>query len=80
MAAAEDADLEAELLADSKTSSGCSVCVWLEGREDADKWDRAFLNPQITKAAILRGMARRGFRGKATPVATHANEKHRVQA
>jgi hypothetical protein len=77
---AEDTDLEAELLADSKPSSGCSVCMWLDTRSDAELWDAAFANPQITKAAILRGMARRGFRGKATPVATHANEKHRVQA
>ena len=32
---AEDTDLEAELLADSKTSSGCSVCMWIETRDDA---------------------------------------------
>lgn len=80
MAAAEDADLEAELLADSKPASGCSVCLWIETRDDAAHWDKAFANPQITKAAILRGMTRRGFRGKATPVATHHNEKHRVAA
>ena len=74
----EDIDLEAELLADSKTSHGCSVCMWLEGRDDAELWDRAFANPQITKAAIERGMAKRGFRGKASPVASHHREKHRV--
>ena len=77
---AEDVDLEAELLADSKPASGCSVCAWLSGRDDADMWDRAFANPQITKAALQRGMARRGFRGKASPVATHRNENHRVAA
>lgn len=75
---AEDTDLEAELLADSKTSSGCSVCMWLDGRDDAALWDKAFSNQQITKAAILRGMAKRGFQGKATPVASHHREKHRV--
>jgi hypothetical protein len=75
---AEDVgNLEAELLADSKTSSGCSVCMWLELRDDADLWDKAFANPQITKAAIQRGMMKRGFTGKATPVASHAKEKHR---
>ena len=76
---AEDGtDLEAELLADSKTSSGCSVCMWIESRDDAALWDKAFTNPQITKAALLRGMTKRGFRGKATPVASHHREQHRV--
>jgi hypothetical protein len=75
---AEDTDLEAELLADSKTSSGCSVCMWLDGRDDAALWDKAFSNPQITKAAIQRAMAKRGFMGKASPIAGHAKEKHRV--
>ena len=77
---AEDVDLEAELLADSKPASGCSVCTWLAGREDAARWDKAFMNPQITKAAIMRGMHKRGFRGKASPVSTHRDENHRVGA
>jgi hypothetical protein len=75
---AEDADLEAELLADSKPATGCSVCAWISARPDAELWDRAFANPEITKAAILRGMAKRGFRGKATPVGTHDRDNHRV--
>ena len=75
---AEDIDLETELLADSKPSSGCSVCQWIHGRDDAEMWDRAFANPQITKAAIQRGMAKRGYRGKASPIANHAREDHRV--
>ena len=78
MPAEDGTDLEAELLADSRTSLGCSVCLWLEGRDDAAKWDKAFANPQITKAALERGMARRGFRGKASPVGTHHREKHRA--
>ena len=78
MPAEDGTDLEAELLADSKPASGCSVCTWLDSREDAGMWDRAFANPQITKAAIWRGMSKRGFRGKASPVAAHHREKHRV--
>ena len=76
--AEDETDLEAELLADSKTSSGCSVCMWLDNRDDAALWDKAFANPQITKAAIERGMVKRGFGGKASPIASHAREKHRV--
>lgn len=75
---AEDiGDLEAELLGDSRNSSGCSVCKWLAERDDAEVWDKAFRNPLITKAAIVRGMQRRGATFKATPVAIHEREKHR---
>jgi len=78
MAAEEATDLEAELLADSRITTGCAVCSWIADRDDSMKWDRAFQNPRITKAAILRGMARRGFTAKATSVGNHHREKHRV--
>jgi len=71
-------DLETELLNDSKPSKGCMVCTWLDGRDDAGQWDRAFSNPAITGAALQRGMNSRGFRGKMNPVTTHRREQHRV--
>ena len=78
MPAEDGTDLEAELIADSKNASGCSVCMWLDSRDDAALWDKAFANPAITKAAITRGMRKRGFTGKASPISSHRDGRHRV--
>ena len=79
----EDTDLLAELRADSRpTSPGCKVCAWLEGRDDAAKWDEAFAAPreEITAVAISRKMTSLGYRYKGHTVETHRNESHRVSA
>ena len=72
-------DLEAALLAASQPPRGrCKVCDWLEGRDDADQWDRAFRNPNIQGAQITRFMRDRGYGYKNDTVLTHRREQHRV--
>ena len=80
MPAEEGTDLEAEILAATRFSS-CSVCDWLDGRDDAANWDR-FLAGPVSKyghTAIHAAMRKRDYRAlSCKPIENHRREKHRV--
>lgn len=80
MAAEDAAALEAEILADTRFSS-CSVCDWIDGREDAEHWDRFMAGPvkRYGHKALLTSMRKREYRAVSSkPIENHRREKHRA--
>lgn len=80
---AEDiGDFEAEIMAaTSARSTSCTVCDWLEERDDAERWDRILAGPvkRYGHKAIMASMRTRGFRPVTSkPIENHRREKHRV--
>jgi hypothetical protein len=80
---AEDiGDFEAEIRAATAVrSSSCTVCDWLDGREDAERWDRIMAGPKNVYGhqAILVSMKARGYTAQsAKPIESHRNRQHRV--
>lgn len=77
----DPANLIAELEADSRRTGYCSVCTWIEGREDADVWDTVCAIPvrRIGHTAIYRRISKLGYESNSTkPVEQHRNGRHRV--
>jgi hypothetical protein len=80
---AEDiGDLEAEIVAMTGFRSiSCSVCEWIEEREDAEHWDRILAGPvkRYGHTAIHTAMKKRQYGARsAKPIENHRREKHRV--
>jgi hypothetical protein len=84
--AAEDAeliDLEAEVAADTRPTGGCSVCDWVDGRIDAEVWDRmmAASTKKYGHQALLSAMKRRGYTLiSPKPIENHRKQGHRGPA
>jgi hypothetical protein len=80
---AEDiGDFEAEIRAATGVrTSVCSVCEWLESRDDAARWDRIFAGPVkiYGHKAIWKAMRDRGFLpASSKPIESHRQRQHRV--
>lgn len=80
---AEDiGDFEAEIMAATTArSTFCTVCDWLEGREDADRWDRIMAGPRklYGHKAIWTSMRARGYTAATSkPIESHRQRQHRV--
>ena len=81
--AAEDAKpspLLDEITADSRRKGSCSVCQWLETRDDADEWDAVIALPwqQANNRAVWRAMVKRGFDAGDKTIEYHRKRGHRV--
>jgi len=71
-------DLLDELRADSRAApKGCSVCAWLDEQSNPEVWDSAFRDPQISTAAIHRGMKKRGYLFSEGRLGVHKRAGHR---
>lgn len=72
--------LMAEIRADSQRKGSCSVCEWIEDRDDADEWDAVMALPwqDANSKAIWRAMAKRGYGRGDKPVDEHRRKGHRV--
>jgi hypothetical protein len=81
---AEDiGDFEAEIRAATaaRVPSYCTVCHWLEAREDAARWDRILAGPVQVYGhkAIWASMKTRGFVSESSkPIESHRQKQHRV--
>lgn len=80
---AEDiGDFEAEIMAATVArSSSCTVCDWLEERDDAERWDRILAGPvkRYGHQAILAAMRAREYGAVSSkPIENHRREQHRV--
>jgi hypothetical protein len=77
---AEDVSLLDEVREASRRVGTCSVCEWLEGRDDAAEWDQVMALPwqEANSRAIHRAMVRRGFGKGDKTVADHRTKGHRV--
>lgn len=80
---AEDiGNLEAEIVAATGfRSSTCSVCEWVEGRDDADEWDRILAGPvsRYGHRAIYAAMRARQYGARSSkPIEQHRREHHRA--
>jgi hypothetical protein len=74
---AEDT-LLAELRAESNVQiHGCSTCLWIAEQDNADTWDAAFRDPEITTTAIYKRMVKLGYKQSIAPAKTHRQSKHR---
>lgn len=82
--AAEDAkpSLVDEIVQDSRRKGTCSVCDWLDTRDDSAEWDAVIALPwqQANSKAIYRAMAKRGFQRGEKTVEDHRKKGHRVPA
>ncbi len=69
-----------EIISDSKRKAACSVCQWLETRDDAGEWDRVMALPwqQANSRAIWRAMTKRGFDAGDKTIEYHRKRTHRV--
>jgi hypothetical protein len=78
----ETANLLDEIVSDSKRKGNCSVCHWLEDRDDAAEWDSvmALTWQQANSRAIHRAMVKRGFEAGDKTVEYHRKRSHRVSA
>ena len=75
-------DFEAEIrAATSAKATSCTVCDWLEGREDGPRWD-AIMAGKVNvygHMAIWKAMKARGYRSEsAKPIESHRQKQHRV--
>ena len=49
----------------------CTICQWLEGREDQADWQRNFNRTTRTAVALVRGLAAHGLTIGETAVRRH---------
>ena len=80
---AEDiGDFEAEIMAATTArSTSCTVCDWIDGRDDADRWDRIMAGPTklYGHKAIWTSMRSRGYTAATSkPIESHRQRQHRV--
>ena len=80
---AEDiGDPEAEIRAATGFRSGtCTVCDWIEEREDSDRWDLFMAGPTkiYGHKAIHAAMRKRGYAAESSkPIESHRQRQHRV--
>ena len=80
--AEDETDFEAEIRAATVArATSCTVCDWLEGRDDAERWDRILAGPTSLygHVAIYTSMKARGYQaGSCKPIEGHRKNLHRV--
>ena len=55
----------------------CTVCMWLEGRDDRDDFAKALAGRGVyTGSAIFKSMAKRGYAGQLGSVERHRRQEH----
>ena len=64
----------------ARRSTTCSVCSWLERRDDADFWDRMMALPkaEAQHVAIHEEMSALGFQRGYKTIESHRNQGHRA--